>query len=94
MKSATPAVLLGGLNVTRALGLGGVPVVVASAREDEAAFASRYCTAKLLLPPLDDRAAVLDALVRTGERLAAGAGERLPLFYSNDDWQRLVHGTS
>lgn len=90
MKSATPAVLLGGLNVTRALGLGGVAVIVASAREDEAAFASRYCAAKLLLPPLDDRAAVLDALARAGERLADRAGERLPLFYSNDDWQRLV----
>lgn len=90
MRSATPAVLLGGLNVTRALGLGGVPVIVASTQADHPAFASRYCAARLLLPPLADRGALLEALVRAGRRLSDDAGERLPLFYSNDDWQRLV----
>jgi predicted ATP-grasp superfamily ATP-dependent carboligase len=90
MKSAAPAVLLGGLNVTRALGLGGVPVVVASVKADNPAFASRYCVERLLLPPLDDRGAVLDTLLRAGKRLAATAGARVPLFYSNDDWQGLV----
>ena len=90
MKSATPALLLGGLNVTRALGLGGVPVVVASVQADNPAFASRYCVERLLLPPLDDRGAVLDTLLRAGKRLAATAGARVPLFYSNDDWQGLV----
>ncbi len=90
MKSSAPAVLLGGLNVTRALGLGGVPVVVASVQADNPAFASRYCVERLLLPPLDDRGAVLDTLLRAGRRLAAAAGARVPLFYSNDDWQGLV----
>ena len=37
-----PAVLLGGLNVCRALGLAGIPVIV-GAPAHEAAFASRYC---------------------------------------------------
>ncbi|MFL6566959.1 MAG: hypothetical protein ACJ8G5_18630 [Burkholderiales bacterium] len=90
MNSATPAMLLGGLNVTRALGLGGVPVIVASVEADNPAFASRYCVERLLLPPLDDRGAVLDALLRAGKRLAASVGARVPLFYSNDDWQGLV----
>lgn len=90
MKSAAPAVLLGGLSVTRALGLGGVPVVVASVQADNPAFASRYCVERLLLPPLDDRGAVLDTLLRAGKRLAATAGARVPLFYGNDDWQGLV----
>src|SRR3954468_16147206 len=90
MNPAAPAEQHGGLNVTRALGLGGVPVIVASAEADNPAFASRYCVERLLLPPLDDRGAVLDALVRAGKRLAAAVGARVPLFYSNDDWQGLV----
>jgi predicted ATP-grasp superfamily ATP-dependent carboligase len=85
-----PVVLLGGLNVVRALGLAGIPVVVASSASDEAAFASRYCRGSLLLPSLGDRRAVVDSLLRTGARLAGSLGRRVPLFYSNDDWQRLV----
>src|SRR5688572_22181247 len=85
-----PVVLLGGLNVLRALGLGGIPVIVASNCSDEVAFASRYCWGRLSLPSLDNRRAVADTLLRAGERLAGDLGRRLPLFYSNDDWQRLV----
>lgn len=85
-----PAVLLGGLNVLRALGLAGIPVIVASSCDDEAAFASRYCRGRLRLPSLDNRRAVVEALLRAGERLAAAIGRRVPLFYSNDTWQRLV----
>jgi predicted ATP-grasp superfamily ATP-dependent carboligase len=85
-----PVVLLGGLNVLRALGLGGVPVIVATASDDEAAIASRYCSARLRLPALDNRGAVVDALLEAGERLTQRLGRRVPLFYSNDSWQRLV----
>jgi predicted ATP-grasp superfamily ATP-dependent carboligase len=85
-----PVMLLGGLNIARALGLAGIPVIVASTEAHQAAFASRYCRGRLLLPSLENRAAAADALLRVGERLAAGLGRRLPLFYSNDDWQRLV----
>lgn len=85
-----PAMVLGGLNITRALGLAGIPVIVASTHAREPAFASRYCAGRLRLPSLEDRSAVLEALLRAGERLAGGLGRRLPLFYANDDWQRLV----
>jgi predicted ATP-grasp superfamily ATP-dependent carboligase len=85
-----PAVLLGGLNVVRALGIARIPVVVASSTADEPAFASRYCHGKIQLPSLGDRRAVADSLLRAGAHLAQGVGRRIPLFYSNDDWQRLV----
>jgi len=86
-----PALLLGGLNLTRALGLAGIPVVVASSDAHSAAFASRYCAAALRLPRLEDHGtAVLECLLRAGERLAGGLGRRVPLFYANDDWQQLV----
>jgi predicted ATP-grasp superfamily ATP-dependent carboligase len=85
-----PVVLLGGLNVVRALGLARIPVVVASSSSDELAFASRYCRGKILLPSLGDRRAVADSLLRAGARIAQSVGQHIPLFYSNDDWQRLV----
>ena len=85
-----PAMLFGGLNIARALGLGGIPVIIASTERHDAVFASRDCSARLILPPLEDRAAVLDALVRAGEALADHLGRRVPLFYGNDDRQRLV----
>lgn len=85
-----PVVLLGGLNVARALGLAGIPVIVASAAPHEPAFASRYCCGKLLLPRTEDRGAALEVLLRAGERLSAQLGARVPLFYGNDDRQRLV----
>jgi D-aspartate ligase len=84
-----PALLLGGLNVVRALGLAGVPVIVASASED-LAFASRYCRERLRLPARSDARALVDALLRAGERFSAAYGCRLPIYYSNDSWQRLV----
>lgn len=90
-RTRPPVVLLGGLSVTRALGHAGIPVVVASASAHEPAFASRFCSARLRLPPPGERLAALDALLESGARLAAAAGTRVPLFYSNDDWQRFVH---
>jgi predicted ATP-grasp superfamily ATP-dependent carboligase len=83
-----PAVLLGGLNVARALGLAGIPVIVASADAREAAFASRYCIGRLLLPAAPG--AALEALLRAGERIAGAVGRSVPLFYGNDDRQRLI----
>jgi predicted ATP-grasp superfamily ATP-dependent carboligase len=86
-----PVLLLGGLNITRALGLARIPVIVASSREDEPAFASRYCSAPLILPPLAEGAAALEVLLAHGERLAAELGRRPPLLYGSDDSQRLVY---
>jgi D-aspartate ligase len=85
-----PVVLLGGVNLVRALGMAGIPVIVASSSEDEPAFASRYCAAKCLLPPLAQDAAV-DAIVTIGDRLASMYGRRVPLFYGSDDALKLIY---
>jgi len=85
-----PVMLLGGLSTCRALGLAGIPVVVASSGPHQPAFASRYCLGQLRLPSEGGRRAIADTLLAAGERLSAGLGRRVPLFYGNDDWQRLV----
>jgi predicted ATP-grasp superfamily ATP-dependent carboligase len=85
-----PVVVLGGLNVTRACGLAGLPVIVAAAEAASPAFASRYCTAAVLLPPLAPSQAVAEKLVRLGERLSAALGRAVPLFYGNDDYLNLI----
>jgi hypothetical protein len=85
-----PALLLGGLNMVRALGLGGIRVIVASPEPDGVAAYSRFACSSLLLRPLENRAAVVETLARAGERLAGAAGCRVPLFYSNDDYLSLV----
>ena len=64
-----PVVLLGGVNLVRALGLAGIPAIVASAKEDEPALASRYCTARCLIPSPSQGDAAVDALVTIGDRL-------------------------
>jgi hypothetical protein len=66
-----PAVVLGGLNIVRAAGLGAIPVVVASSNARDAAFASRYCRGRILLPSTEDPHAVAETLLRAGERSAA-----------------------
>jgi D-aspartate ligase len=85
-----PALLLGGLNVLRALGLGGVPAIVASPQPDWPAFASRFACGSLLLPPLERREAVLETLLAAGARLADTLGRKVPLFYGNDDYLSLI----
>ena len=82
----TPVILLGGLNVVRALGLAGIPVVIATQDRRAPSTASRYCKGVLELPPLAERDAVVDTLIRAGR----AHGERLPLFYDNDDRLTLV----
>jgi D-aspartate ligase len=89
-RARPPVVLLGGLNVARAVGLARIPVIIASNEAHEPALASRYCSARLPLPSLDDRGAVVEVLMRAGERLAGELGRRAPLFYGDDDQQRLV----
>ena len=82
----TPVVLLGGLNVVRALGLAGIPVIIASSARRTPSMASRYCSGVIELPPIGDREAVVEALLRAAPRF----GERVPLFYDNDDRLALV----
>ena len=81
-----PVILLGGLNVVRALGLAGIPVIIATQDRRAPSTASRYCKGVLELPPLAER----DAVVATLVQAAARYGARLPLFYDNDDRLTLV----
>ena len=85
-----PVVLLGGLNLVRALGLAKIPVIIASAERRTPSMASRYCAGTIELPSISEREAVVDALVHAGRRLAAQHGAPLPLFYDNDDRLALV----
>lgn len=87
----TPVLLLGGVNLVRSLGLAGIPAVVASYEADEPAFASRYCVARCVLPPLDHGDAAVDAIVRIGDRLASIHGRRVPLMYGSDDYLKLIY---
>lgn len=90
VKAKPPVVLLGGLNIVRALGMAGIPVIIASSQRGTPSMASRYCTATLELPPLAERQALVETLVGAGRRLAAQYGAPVPLFYDNDDRLALV----
>jgi predicted ATP-grasp superfamily ATP-dependent carboligase len=79
------------VNLVRTLGLAGIPAIVASPKEDEPAFASRYCRARCLLPPYSQPEAAAEALVAIGARLMAQYGRRVPLFYGSDDALNLIY---
>jgi D-aspartate ligase len=85
-----PVVLLGGLNIVRALGIAGIPVIIASAGRRTTSMASRYCAGVIELPPWGtnelSREAVVETLVHAARRLRG----RVPLFYDNDDRLALV----
>lgn len=85
-----PVVLLGGLNIVRALGMAGIPVIIASSGRRTTSMASRYCAGVIELPPINDRDGVVDALVDAGKRLAAHHRAPIPLFFDNDDRLALV----
>ena len=80
-----PAVLLGRLNLVRALGAARIPVIVAASDPGEPVFDSRYCTGRLLLPPLERRRAAAEALAAAGARLAEACRGPIPLYYGSDD---------
>jgi predicted ATP-grasp superfamily ATP-dependent carboligase len=61
-------------------------VIVATQDRRGPATASRYCAGVVELPPLSDRDAVVETLLRAGRSL----GARVPLFYDNDDRLALV----
>jgi predicted ATP-grasp superfamily ATP-dependent carboligase len=85
-----PAVLLGGLNLVRAVGMAGIPAIVAAPDPREPVFASRYCSGRFHLPPLEHRHAAAEALAALGKRLAEACEGRIPLYYSNDDYLDLL----
>jgi len=85
-----PVMLLGGINLVRAFGLAGIPAIVASPHAPTPAMASRYAIGRLGLPPLAQREAVVERLLRSGEELMRMLGTRVPLFYGDDDYLVLV----
>ena len=85
-----PVLLLGGINLVRALGLARIPAIVASADPLAPAMASRYCMGRCELPPLAQREAVIERLLRAGNLLHDALGVRVPLFYGDDDHLGLV----
>ncbi|HXS54303.1 MAG TPA: hypothetical protein VN782_17330 [Usitatibacter sp.] len=89
--SPIPCVLLGGLNVTRALGLAGIPVWVVSTEAADLAFLSRYAIGHTVLPPLAVAGRAIDALRRLGRGLAHRFGTALPLAFANDEYLRFVY---
>ncbi|MFN2644217.1 MAG: hypothetical protein ABR570_04440, partial [Burkholderiales bacterium] len=84
-RARPPAMLLGGINLARALGLGGIPVIIASSAPYTPAMSSRYVIGRCPLPPVAQREAVVERLLRVGEELMQALGERPPLFYGDDD---------
>ena len=90
MNVRPPVMLLGGINLVRALGLAGIPVIVASPEPYTPAMASRYCTGRCLLPPLGQREALVQRLLQVGQQLHDAEGCRIPLFYGDDDYLGLI----
>lgn len=86
-----PVLLLGGINLVRALGLAGIPAIVASSDPDDPAFASRYCSGRCVLPSLAHPDAVIDTLLDLGGHLFRVLGRRVPLMYGNDDYLELIY---
>jgi len=89
-RGRTPVVLLGGLDLLRALGHAGIPAIVASLERQTPAMASRYCAGTVALPPGVGRDAIVETLLRAGRWLADEYGAPVPLFYDNDDRLALV----
>jgi D-aspartate ligase len=85
-----PALLLGGVNLVRCLGLAGIPAVVASPNPAEPAFASRHCRAAVVIPPFDHPKTV-NRILAIGERLRTLAGRRVPLLCGSDDALQLIY---
>jgi len=85
-----PALLLGGVNLVRALGHARIPVIVATPEHDAPATKSRYCSGVCALPPIEQASAVVERLLREGARLHRDFGARIPLFYGDDDYLGIV----
>ncbi|HEX9389794.1 MAG TPA: ATP-grasp domain-containing protein [Usitatibacteraceae bacterium] len=86
-----PVLLLGGLDLLRPLGFAAIPAIVASPNPHEPTMMSRYCLGCYRLPPMDNRAAMAEALLDAGRQLFDVLGRRVVLFYGNDDYLSLIY---
>lgn len=85
------AVLVGGVNLVRCLGLAGIRTVVATQDPEEPALASRYCTQHVLLPSFENPEAAVAALERVGASLTDEDGAPPALLYGSDDVLDLIY---
>ncbi|HEX5128692.1 MAG TPA: ATP-grasp domain-containing protein [Usitatibacter sp.] len=88
--SRPPVVLVGGLNLVRALGRGGLDAIVAYWDPEEPAFASRYCKGRVPLPRPGPDGAAAETLMALGAEIAGRLGRRIPLICGSDDALTLV----
>ena len=88
--SRPPVVLVGGLNLVRALGRAGLDTIVAYWDPEEPAYASRYCRGKVRLPRPGPDGAAADALRALGAEIAGRLGRRVLLIYGSDDALTMV----
>ncbi len=86
-----PVLLLGGLNLLRAIGFAGLPAIVATRDPSDPALASRYCTARWLLPAGGNREATAESLLAAGDMALQAWGRKPLLVYGNDDWLDLLY---
>jgi predicted ATP-grasp superfamily ATP-dependent carboligase len=86
-----PVVLLGGVNLVRALGTGRN----SRDRRDREGRRARPGVAPLharcVIPSPAQGDAAVDALVSIGDRLVTLYGRRAPLFYGSDEWLTLIY---
>ena len=88
-RGRVPVFLLGGINLARAFGLAGIPVVVAGKDLEDPAFESRYCPVRIVLP--SDAENALTTIEEAGAALRKIYSRRIPLAYGNDDWLRFIY---
>src|SRR5262245_13842578 len=86
-----PVVLLGGLNLLRAAGFAGLPVIVATRDPRDPALASRYCSERWLLPAVPHREATAESLLAAGDHVMKALGRKPLLVYGNDAWLDLIY---
>ncbi|HXR59532.1 MAG TPA: hypothetical protein VN747_09470 [Burkholderiales bacterium] len=87
-----PVLLLGGLNLVRALGFAGIPAIVATSDDHDPALDSLFCSGRLRLPPIGEKngGLALGALLEAGALLRRVCGHPVPLLYGNDDHLALI----
>jgi D-aspartate ligase len=91
MHPLPPVLLLGGLNLLRAIGFAGLPAVVATRDARDPALASRYCAGRWLLPSGKDRETTAESVLAAGDSLMKASGRKPLLVYGNDAWLDLIY---
>lgn len=86
-RSPPRAMVVGNLNLVRALGAAGIPVAVASVHRDDRTFYSRYCVQRLIV---GSPVSAPESFIRALEEFGASCADRPVLFYGDDHCLALV----